>query len=348
MVTEHKGTPESAPPKSGSAISRKSVVGVAVLVLVIVIASVRPEEERPTWARGLLGQIDPPLETPVSPAGQETFAGVVLGSAGHPVGDALVMTGSGALLTWDYTDADGRFALNGIPAGEIVVHVIGDGHETQNFSRSGPPFEGRLELSTPLPEPPSLPELEYVDITGVITAEYKDWGVEGYELWLEPLGPAHEFGAPITSRATIQADRSVSFEDLIAGRYRAALLPPWAQTGTWPNLMKRGTPVIAVGLAEATHIEFVMIAGEIEGTIIDEDGRLVAQALVTVHPEGKPNQLWPPARTDEHGHFILTDVPVGDYVLQAHAGGLLVKHIITMPGSSTLQVDLSLHKPLDK
>jgi hypothetical protein len=35
---------------------------------------------------------------------------------------------------------------------------------------------------------------------------------------------------------------------------------------------------------------------------------------------------------------------VGNYVLHAHAGELSVEHVIQMPGSSTLKVDLSLRR----
>lgn len=346
MVTEHEGTPESAPPKSDPKISYKSVIGVAFLLLLVVIASVRPEEDQPPWTRELPGRIDPPLETPLSLVGPVTFAGVVLGDKEIPVGGALVMTGSGELLAWDYTDDNGRFALDGLPASEILVRVIGDGHEPEDFTIVDPRSESvwRLQLTTPLPETPSLPELEYVDITGIVTAPRKDWVIVGYELLLKPMSPPQEFGAPLASRSTIQADRSVSFSGLIAGRYHAALLPPWAPMGTWPNLLDPETPVVVVGSSEESHLEFKMVAGEIEGTVIDDRGKLVAQALVGVHPEGESNQVWPPARTDEHGHFVLRDIPVGEYVLHAHAGLQSVEHVIQMTGPLTLQVDLSLRR----
>jgi len=344
MVTEPEGTPESTPPESNPEISRKSVLGFIALALFCMVASVRSDEEQPTWAGELPGRISPPLEVPKPPLGQETLAGLVLDSEEHPVADALVTTNSGEILAWNYTDADGRFILEGLSAGEVLVRVIGDGHNPQDFSLVGPQREVKLQLSTPLQEPPSLPELQHVDVTGVVTAPRADWGLEGYELWLEPMSPAHEFGAPLASRAMVLADRSVSFKGLIAGRYRAALLPPWARMGTWPNLLDPETPVIDLGLSEKSHLELKVVAGEIEGTVIDDRGRLVIHALVGVHPDGEPNQIWPPTRTDEHGHFVLRDLPVGAYVLRAHAGDLSVEHLIQMPGSSTLQVDLSLRR----
>lgn len=344
METETKATTQELSTESGEEISRKSLFGVIVLILFLVFAFTSSDEESPAWARELPRKISPPIEVPLSPAGPALVSGVVLNDTGSAVRDALVTSGTGALLAWDYSDTDGRFTLEGLPTGEVTVRVIGDGHEPEEFTVSSSDSEVELTLSTSFPAPPSLPELVRVDVTGVVTAPRSRWGMEGYELWLDPLSPAHEFGAPLARRATVQADRSVSLDGLLAGRYRAALLPPWAQAGTWPNLLKPETPIISIGLSENDHLELEMVAGEIEGTVIDNRGRLVTKAIVAVYPEGQPNRVWPQARTDIHGHFVLRDLPVGNYVLHAHAGELSVEHAIQMPGSSTLKVDLSLRR----
>jgi len=344
METDPEPTPQEPSPESGKKISRKSLLGFIVLVIFVVIASAPSDEEVPAWARELPRRIDPPLEVPLTPAGPATLTGVVQSSEGHIVRDALVSTGTGPLPTWDYSDADGRFSLEGLPLGEVIVRVIGDGHEPEEFTVLSSGDEAILALSTPFPKAPSLPKLTRVDLTWVVTAPRSRWGIEGYELWLDPLNPAHEFGAPVARRATVQADRSATFEGLLSGRYRVALLPPWAQAGTWPNLLSPDTPIINVGLSEEAHLKLKMVAGEIEGTVIDDDGKLVAMAIVAVYPKDRPNQVWPQARTDRHGHFALRDLPVGDYVLHAHAGVLSIKHVIQMPGSSTLKVDLSLRR----
>lgn len=344
METETEASTREPSKESAKLISRRSLLGVIVLALFLTLANTSSDEESPAWAREIPRQISPPLEVPQSPAGSAILSGVVQNSEGHVVRDALVMSGTGPLLAWDYSDTDGRFSLEGLPSGDVSVRVIGDGHEPEEFTVSSSGSEVELKLSASFPAPPSLPELERVDVTGVITAPRASWGVEGYELWLDPLSPAHEFGAPLARRATVQADRSVSFDGLLAGRYRAALLPPWGQAGTWPNLLKPETSIISIGLSELDQLELEMVAGEIEGTVIDDRGRLVAKAIVAVYPEGQPNRVWPQARTDEHGHFVLSDLPVGAYVLHAHAGKLSVEHVIQMPGSSTLKVDLSLRR----
>jgi len=344
MEKENEASGQEASEAGGPKLSNRSLVGVLLLGLFLVLANTAPDEEAPAWARELPTRSREPIEVPPSPVGPVTLSGVVKSSAGHPLRDALVSSGSGALLAWDYSDADGRFSLDGLPEGDISLRVVGDGHHPEEFAVSSAVATLELKLSDPFPAPPTLPELIEVDVTAEVSSPRSRWGVDGYELWLEPLSAAHELGAPVPMRAKVKADRSVSLDGLLAGRYRAALLPPWAEAGTWPNLLDPETPIVSIGLSEVDHLELKMIAGEIEGTVIDDEGKLVAKAIVAVHPKEHPDRVWPQTRTDERGHFALRDLPVGDYVLHAHAGALSVEHVIQMPGPSTLKVDLSLRR----
>ncbi|MCH2104483.1 MAG: carboxypeptidase-like regulatory domain-containing protein [Planctomycetes bacterium] len=325
-------------------LTRKDLIGVLILGMFITLANTGDDAEAPAWARELPTRIAPPLETPTSPLGGANITGVVLSSAGFPVRDALVSSGSGELLAWDYSDKDGRFTLSGLPDGAVSLRVIGDDHHPEEFTVSSGEASVELKLSEPFQEAPSLPAIVELDVTAEVSSPRSRWGVEGYELWLEPLSPAHELGAPVSRRAPVGANRSITLDGLIAGRYRAALLPPWAQAGTWPNLLDPETPIFTIGLSEVDHLELKMVAGEIEGTVIDDSGKLVAKAIVAIHPEGRPDQVWPQAHTDERGHFALRDLPVGSYILSAYAGDLSVELPIQMPGPSTLKVDLSLRR----
>ena len=325
-------------------LSRNTWIGVASLVIVIAISSFNTEGNPPAWTQEFPGKIDPPLSTPQDPRGKSALIGTVENSEGHAVPNALVFTGTGELLTWDYSDADGRFSLEALHAGQITVRVIGDGHEPQDFIRAAPLLDARLALSSPLPEAASLPALEKVAVTGSIMPPRPDWGLEGYELWLEPLRPSHEFGTPISSRATVQADRSVSFGELLAGSYRAHLLPPWARAGTWPNLLDPETSLISIGRAEEANFQLTMIAGELEGSVTDEEGAPVKDALVRLWPEGELDRIWPPTRTDELGHYALRDLPVGTYRLESSAGDHTADLIIQVNDSAISRVDLSLRR----
>jgi hypothetical protein len=323
-------------------LTRSSWIGIISLILVIAISSLQSEGDPPAWIQELPGRINPPLSSPEHPLGSATLSGTVLSSEGHIVPDALVYTGTGELLTWEYSDADGRFSLEALPAGQVIVRVIGDGHEPQDFTRTAPLLDTRLSLSTPLSGAISLPALEMVKVTGSIMPPRSDWGLEGYELWLQPLRPPHEFGAPISSRATVQADRSVSFEELLAGSYRAHLLPPWARAGTWPNLLDPETALLSIGLAENSNFQLIMTAGEIEGRVTDQSGAPISEALVRLSPAGEPHQLWPPTRTDQDGHYALRDLPVGTYRLQSSAGASSAELVIQVTDSSISHADLSL------
>ena len=342
-VTEDakKGGDQAAEPPG---LTPGTWIGVASLVAVIAFSSFHAESEPPAWTQELPRGIDPPLSTPQDPLGEAALTGTIESSEGHVLPNALVYTGTGELLTWDYSDADGRFSLEALHAGQVTVRVIGDGHEPQDFIRTAPLLDTRLALSSLLPEGASLPALEKVAVTGSITPPRADWGLDGYELWLEPLRPSHEFGAPVSARATVQADRSVSFDELLAGSYRPHLLPPWAQGGTWPNLLDPETSLISIGRAEEADFQLTMTAGEIEGSVTDEDGAPVKSALVRLRPEGELDRIWPPTRTDELGRYALRDLPVGTYRLESSAGDRSAELIIQVNDSSISRADLSLRR----
>lgn len=325
-------------------LSRSTWIGVISLIIVIAISSFHAEGDPPAWTRELPGKIYPPLESPQDPLGQAALMGTVLSSEGHVVPDALVFTGTGELLTWDYSDADGQFSLEALHAGQVTVRVIGDGHEPQDFIRAAPLLDAKLTLSNTLPGPASLPALEKLAVTGSITPPRADWGLDGYELWLEPLRPSHEFGAPISARATVQADRSISFDELLAGSYRPHLLPPWARGGTWPNLLDSETSLISIGRTEEAQFRLTMTAGEIEGIITDEEGAPVKGALVKLRPEGELDRVWPPTRADDLGRYALRDLPVGTYRLESNAGDRSAELIIQVNDSSISRADLSLRR----
>ena len=326
------------------ALSRSTWIGVTSLVIVIAISAFQTEGAPPAWTRELPGKINPPLSNPIDPLGKAAITGTVLRSKDHVVPDALVFTGTGELLTWDYSDADGQFSLEALHAGQVTVRVIGDGYEPQDFTLSAPLLNAELALSSPLPGAASLPVLEKVAVTGSITPPRSDWGLDGYELWLEPLRPSHEFGAPISARATVQADRSISFDELLAGSYRPHLLPSWARGGTWPNLLDSETSLISIGRTEEANFQLTMTAGEIEGIITDEEGAPLKGALVKLRPEGEPDRVWPPTRTDDLGRYALRDLPVGTYRLESSAGDRSAELIIQVNDSSISRADLSLHR----
>ncbi|MBC7841833.1 MAG: carboxypeptidase regulatory-like domain-containing protein [Gemmatimonadaceae bacterium] len=97
-----------------------------------------------------------------------TITGVVLDSIGKPVPRATVRVAAGSPSTT--TDVEGRFRLEGVPAGEARVQVTGDGYAPLGFEFA---IAANVTVSlklTLLPAPPApLPPVVAATETAVVT-----------------------------------------------------------------------------------------------------------------------------------------------------------------------------------
>jgi iron complex outermembrane receptor protein len=78
------------------------------------------------------------------------------------------------------------------------------------------------------------------------------------------------------------------------------------------------TLVAAAVLPAAAHAQSSADAS-LSGTVVDSKGALVAHAKVAVH--SPDNKVTRSAIADDAGHFVLSNVPAGDYILDADAPG---------------------------
>ena len=65
-------------------------------------------------------------------------------------------------------------------------------------------------------------------------------------------------------------------------------------------------------------------ASSITGSVVDSKGALVGHAKVAVH--SPDNKVTRSAIADEGGHFAISSVPPGNYVLDADAPGFATTH----------------------
>ncbi|MAF67443.1 MAG: hypothetical protein CMJ84_17525 [Planctomycetes bacterium] len=275
------------------------------------------------------------------PLGTARVAGVVRGADGRVLVEALVSLRAGEEPMWTYTDAEGRFALSEVHPGPARITILARRYRTHEFDVLAPDEALVLELDETLAPAPELPPLERAPLEGVIVPAIAGRGVAGYEVLLRPAETPDRFGAPVERRATVGADRSFRFDDLILGQYRVTLLPPWAAGGSWPNIADPARRAHVHSLASAGRsLELPAAAGELHARLVDADGAEIFGALALLHPAGSPDRPWPPATSAEDGTLTFADVPPGAHRLLLIAGEARRELTVQVSAGSALELDL--------
>lgn len=260
----------------------------------------------------------PPVDVALGDAALE---GVVRGADGRPVAEALVQLVQEDEPAWGYTDASGRFEIQGVWPGEHELTVASRTHKMAAFRVRAPDRSLELVLRDPFGPTEEIPPLERAPLKGRVLAALEGSALGGYELALVPLAPAVELGSPVERRVELVDDGSFTVPDLLLGDYRVVVLPPWAAGGDWPDLCasaSSGYEHTRASSQSALAIE--LAAGELVGVARNDEDEALEGALVLAHPKDRPERLWPPVTTDDEGGFALRDLPPGDYELELRAG----------------------------
>lgn len=330
--------PSPTPPRA----RRPGWMGWIPLVTLVALAA--------AWARsrGAHGP-DPPRVDPAaaevtfapleSPLGGARLRGTVRSAGGAAVPEALVLARVADLPAWTYTDERGQFELSGLPPGPLLVRVCSRRYEVEDFLVEVPADGERLLLTQELGAPATLPALERAELVGDVSPPWPEWIVTGYEVALIPVDPPQAFGAPVPRRARVAPDRSFRFEGLILGRYRVAVLPPWAAGSAWPDLAASAARELEHTRAGPRR-NVPLEAGLVEALVTDVGGAPLEGALVLLHPLDDPGRIWPPFATGADGRLALRDLPPGGYALSVSAGGAEVRRTIEVRAGMTHRVDL--------
>ena len=193
------------------------------------------------------------------------------------------------------------------------------------------PTSVELNLGERLPEPPSIPVLPVLDLEGTASVRGTE-DLTGYEVALLPTAPAQRRDGGLPRRVSVDADGSFRVQNLLQAEYAVLLLPPWAQGGSWPDLLSgRDHPPLRYTHPPAdpgapTVLELVAQAGEVAGLAHDrDDGRVLQGAMIVAIPLGSdgesPDQRrFPAVQSDATGAFRLRHLPPGRYLVRLAAG----------------------------
>ncbi len=131
------------------------------------------------------------------------------------------------------------------------------------------------------------------------------------------------------------------------------LIRAWIEQGAKGPNGKTGGPVVQTpgspptGLADARDASSPIGSGTVTGTVIDQERRPIAGALVTILLKG-PSQPggeehYRVAQTDAAGRFTLEHTPVGRFLLKAYAPRTIyVSRIVALDRGQTQEIDFGL------
>ncbi|MFZ4856964.1 MAG: carboxypeptidase regulatory-like domain-containing protein [Desulfuromonadaceae bacterium] len=271
--------------------------------------------------------------------GRGTLTGKILGEDGMtPLKDARIRVTSltdGSFYGYT-TDSTGRFTINKIPVGNLIIEVVHLGTNskiTQSgyIGSSGSIVEMNLVLLT---EAVRKITVKYGAISGHVLhydgatpvagvpvyGFYQDNSQDGVRCPLVPCpggegGLCRPFECAVAS-ATTNAAGAYNFPELPAGDYRVYTFDQGASQEGNARI------ILAADSAASANILLNGGFGTIKGIVKDADGTPVVDAEV-----GGGLSL---TRTDANGLFTLTDVPVGKRTIVAVSQALLAKGEVTV------------------
>lgn len=297
---------------------------------------------------------DAGLAAPDIGLGAERLVGTLLDGEGNPLVEASVFTAVRGRPLYTYTDSAGRFELEGLDEGEVLLSLMARGYDSMERKAlvgSGPieiRFEGE-RLAVPDIEDPIA-----ADLLGAVEMPAGQRAPEGYEVYLQPTSAPDLLGGPIPRRATVSANGSFQVPQLIHGLYEVRLLPPYAAGGDWPDLLT-GSEEAPTTYEHGTlfpGMRLVARCGELAGIAqsrapIGTEPLPLEGALVRAEPDlnsgveanARP-RIHPAVTSDVEGRWLLRDLPPGRYKAFLTAGGEGREIFVTIPAGTRVDPGL--------
>lgn len=297
-----------------------------------------------------------PLPEPEFEVGTAVLEGVLLGDREAPVEQALVSVMDGPRLLWTFTDEEGRFRITGMSPGRREVSLLA--RDYPPITRDVVVGSNPVVLSMPDPhgEPPLVRNIERTDLAGTVSLPGDEAGLEGFEIAFLPDRDPARPGAAVPARFRLDASGGFVARELAHGTYHVLLLPEWARSGSWPDLLSGvgGEPFALVHPREQSGEPLALEArsGVIRGVVTDgrgpagasvefvEGAMVIVQTVAEPSPEPGSARVWPPAMTGATGAFEIRHLPPGRYRVIVHSGDSRIEQEVTVRPRSIMDVDL--------
>jgi hypothetical protein len=278
----------------------------------------------------------------VLPLRTRVLAGTVVGPDGAPIDDALVSLVASGEPHWTWTDAKGRFRLEGLERGEWNVTVTATAHTPFVVTLPDDEAEHVVRLPDVARTLPALAPRATAPLVGHVTAAIEG-PLEGAEIVLTPVLPIEMIDAPLPRRTTCDKVGRFSIPDLQVGEYTVGVLPEWARDGTWPDLARGadGASPKWTHTADAAELSIALANGALHGVVADREGNPLEGALVLVTSSAAPERVWPPVAADARGNFTVSDLPPGAYVVAVRAGPGSQQVTVEVKARATVEVALA-------
>jgi hypothetical protein len=265
-------------------------------------------------------------------------AGRVADAAGQPLADALVAATSAGEPSWCFSAADGSFVLRHLHPGALSAWVVQPGFRPAEILLEVPATAPALVVLEAWEPVEPLPPVERSAWRGTLAGREV---LAGCEVAVLPLGfpdqPAAALSGAVARRAVADAQGNFAFDDLAHGRYRVAVLPPWAAGGSWPELASFELEHAAARLDQRVELA----GGSVAGALRDARGQVVPGALVELATALAPARVFPAAISDPGGRFAVEDVPAGEYVLTLRASEARLERRLTLRPGEHLELELT-------
>jgi hypothetical protein len=216
------------------------------------------------------------------------------------------------------SQSDGTYTITGLPAGEYVLNINTDGDHLTQYYNNVTNVDEATHVTVKLGETVSGIDFKLVQggrISGIVTSDSD--GAPLQNAWVS----AREVNGDLGWGASTQLDGSYTISGLPAGNYTTRIEGYQDHQGEYYNdttSADSATPV-SVSLGETTNaINFGLARlGHISGKVItDTNGSPIEGVTVSTKPvvgDGSYSTMSQPG-----GNFTITDLPPGNYYVQAY------------------------------